>query len=84
MSKSLGNFPDPKKVIDKYGADAFRLYTLGSPVVKSEPFSFVESEVAQTMKDFTIPFDNVFNFFETYADIDDYKHSGNNVYFMRH
>lgn len=30
MSKSLGNVVDPKDVIDRYGADALRLYVLGS------------------------------------------------------
>ena len=31
MSKRLKNYPDPTIVLDKYGADALRLYLLGSP-----------------------------------------------------
>lgn len=34
------------------------------------------------MKDFSIPLQNVYNFFETYAKIDNFKASGNNVYFL--
>ncbi|MEM2916178.1 MAG: isoleucine--tRNA ligase [Candidatus Woesearchaeota archaeon] len=29
MSKSLGNYIEPKEVIDKYGADTFRFYAIG-------------------------------------------------------
>ncbi len=29
MSKSLGNYIEPKEVVDKYGADAFRFYVIG-------------------------------------------------------
>jgi isoleucyl-tRNA synthetase len=43
MSKSLQNYPDPKHVLDKYGADAIRFYLMNSPVVAAEDFRFVES-----------------------------------------
>ena len=42
MSKSLKNYPDPKGLLEQYGSDAFRLYVLGSPVVRSEPLRFAE------------------------------------------
>jgi isoleucyl-tRNA synthetase len=31
MSKRLKNYPDPTTVVDKYGADALRLYLINSP-----------------------------------------------------
>ena len=40
MSKSLRNFPDPSIVIDKYGADAVRLYLINSPIVRAEAQQF--------------------------------------------
>ena len=43
MSKSLRNFPDPTVVLDKYGADALRLYLINSPVVRAEPLKFQEA-----------------------------------------
>ncbi len=82
MSKSLKNYPDPRMLIEKRGADAFRLYTLSSPVVRSEPMRFAERGVEQAFKDFNIPLENVYKFFETYAKIDGWKPSETEVYFM--
>lgn len=82
MSKSLKNYPDPKELIEKWGADAFRLYTLSSPVVRSEPMRFSEKGVEQLFKDFNIPLENVFKFFETYAKIDNWKANSKELYVM--
>ena len=82
MSKSLKNYPDPKELIEKWGADAFRLYTLSSPVVRSEPMRFSEKGVEQLFKDFNIPLENVFKFFETYAKIDNWKANNKELYVM--
>lgn len=84
MSKSLKNYPDPRWLFEKYGADAFRLYVLGSPVVKAEPLRFAEQWVEQVLKDFVIPLQNVWNFFKMYAEVDQWKDDGTEVYFMRH
>ena len=84
MSKSLKNYPDPRHLLERYGADAFRLYVLGSPVVRGEPLRFSEQWVEQVLKDFIIPMKNVWNFFKTYAEVDQWKDSGTEVYFMRH
>ena len=32
MSKSLGNFPDPKDSLQKFGGDSLRLYLMGSSI----------------------------------------------------
>lgn len=84
MSKSLQNYPDPKGLIKKRGGDAFRLYTLSAPVVRAEPMRFAEKGVEQCFKDFNIPLENVFKFFETYAKIDKRKSDGTEVFLMRH
>jgi isoleucyl-tRNA synthetase len=42
MSKSKQNYPDPKLVFDKYGADALRFYLMNSPVVEAQDFRFSE------------------------------------------
>lgn len=82
MSKSLKNYPDPKELLEKWGADTFRLYTLSSPVVRSEPMRFSEKGVEQLFKDFNIPLENVFKFFETYAKIDNWKANSKELYVM--
>lgn len=84
MSKKLKNYPDPKVLIEQFGWDAFRLAMLSSPVVRAEPMKFNDKLVEQIFKDFTIPLENVFKFFETYASVDNYKNSGTKLFFMRH
>jgi isoleucyl-tRNA synthetase len=50
MSKSKKNYPDPNEILDKYGADALRLYLIGTPIVKGEAIKFKESGVADIVK----------------------------------
>lgn len=84
MSKSKKNFPDPKILLEQYGPDAFRFYLMSSPVVRSEPLRFKEKDVEQVLKDVLLPLHNVVNFFTTYAKVDNFKHPGTEIYFMRH
>ena len=35
MSKRDKNYPDPTIIIDKFGADAVRLYLINSPLVRA-------------------------------------------------
>lgn len=84
MSKSLRNYPDPKGLIEKWWWDAFRLYTLSAPVVRAEPMRFSEKGVEQMFKDYNIPLENVYKFFETYARIDWWKADGTEVHLIRH
>ncbi|KAK5114127.1 hypothetical protein LTR62_002697 [Meristemomyces frigidus] len=67
MSKSLKNFPDPMLVIDRYGADALRLYLIDSPVVRGEPLRFSEQGVKQIVSGVLLPLWNSYNFFSQQA-----------------
>ncbi|MFZ2150821.1 MAG: class I tRNA ligase family protein [Candidatus Absconditicoccaceae bacterium] len=82
MSKHLNNYPDPKYIFERYGADSYRLYLLSSPAVRAEPMRFSERGVDQIYKDFTSAIINSYNFFETYANVDKFKSDGTNVYFI--
>jgi isoleucyl-tRNA synthetase len=64
MSKRLKNYPDPTTVIDKYGADALRLYMINSPVVRAEPLRFKENGVKEIVAKVLLPFWNSYKFFE--------------------
>ncbi|KAH0838973.1 Isoleucine--tRNA ligase, cytoplasmic [Fonsecaea pedrosoi] len=64
MSKRLKNYPDPNTVIDKYGADALRLYMINSPVVRAEPLRFKESGVKEIVAKVLLPLWNSYKFFE--------------------
>lgn len=70
MSKRLKNYPDPMEVINRYGADAVRLYMIYSPVVRAENLAFAEDGVKQIMRDLLIPMWNAYSFFVTYANTD--------------
>ena len=45
MSKRLGNYTSPDLIIQKYGADIFRLYMIGSPAAKAESFCFKDTDL---------------------------------------
>ncbi len=69
MSKSLGNYFDPMDMFDKYGADAFRLFILGSNFMKAEPVP-VDKEgkvFGEVIKTILTPLWNAYHFFTLYA-----------------
>ena len=67
MSKRLRNYPDPTEMIDRYGADAIRLYMLHSPAVKGDDLAFAERGVELVLRQILIPWWNAYSFFLTYA-----------------
>ncbi len=69
MSKRLKNYPEPTGVIDKYGADALRLYLINSPVVRAEDMKFNEKGIEQIFRQTLLPFWNAHNFFISYVRI---------------
>ena len=69
MSKRLRNYPDPKEVIDQFGADAIRLYMLHSPAVRADDLCFSKAGVELVLRQILIPFWNAYAFFATYAKI---------------
>jgi isoleucyl-tRNA synthetase len=73
MSKSLKNYPDPKEVIDKTGADAVRLYLLNSPATQAEDLCFSEPGVEGVLRQVLIPLWNATHFYRTYAEIHEWR-----------
>lgn len=73
MSKRLKNYPEPEVVINKFGADAIRLYMLSSPAVKADDLRFAEKGVEITLRQVLIPLWNAYSFFITYARIYQWK-----------
>jgi isoleucyl-tRNA synthetase len=73
MSKSLKNYPDPMEVVNKYGADAIRLYLLKSPAVYGDDLRFSEKGVETILRQILLPFHNAYLFFATYANIYAFK-----------
>ena len=68
MSKRLKNYPDPDFLLDKYGADALRAYLLAAPVMQAENFNFSEKGVADALRKNIMILNNVYKFYEMYAE----------------
>jgi len=75
MSKRLKNYPDPKVVFDKYGADALRLYLAQSPAMYGESFRFSEKNIVELLRAVMIPMWNSYSFFASYSNIDSWSHT---------
>ncbi len=45
MSKRLGNYTSPNKLIETYGVDILRLYLVGSPAARAESFCFKDADL---------------------------------------
>jgi isoleucyl-tRNA synthetase len=68
MSKSKGNFTDPLINLDRYGADALRLYMLGSVVMQSEDMSFRDEELKDVHNRTIGILWNTYKFYDMYVD----------------
>ena len=73
MSKRKKNYPDPMYIINEYGADALRLFMLGSPVVKGDDLRFSEKGVKEVLRTVILPIWNSYSFFTTYARVDNWE-----------
>ena len=63
MSKRLKNYPDPSLIVNKYGADALRVYLINSPVVRAEKLEFKELGVFGVNRDLFVPWYNSYRLF---------------------
>ena len=76
MSKSLRNYTDPVEVINKFGADALRLFLTHSAVVKADDLRYSDEGVKEVVKNILIPLWSGYSFFVTYANIDKFTATG--------
>ncbi len=69
FSKSLQNFANPEDQIEQFGADAIRLFILGSNFMKAEPVSVDKAGkvFTETIKNILTPLWNAYHFFTLYA-----------------
>lgn len=81
MSKSKGNFVEPEKIIEEYGADSVRLYMLGSTALNGEPFRFNEADI-KTLKSKLLPWISAYQFFEQF--LEKYKEDFGDIDFSKY
>ena len=63
MSKKLKNYPDPMEIVNKYGADAVRLFLVNSPVVRGDNLRFREEGVREILTNVLLKWINSLNFY---------------------
>lgn len=63
MSKKLKNYPDPMEVVNKYGADAVRMFLINSPIVRGDNLRFREEGVKDVLSNVILKWVNSFNFY---------------------
>ncbi len=78
MSKSKKNYVDPNIIIDNEGADALRwyLFSANAPWISTR---FYEEAVKESLGKFLLTLWNSYNFFVTYAALDNYTPTTNKI-----
>jgi isoleucyl-tRNA synthetase len=69
MSKTYGNYPDPKNTLEKYGAEAMRWYFLTSKLIVGEDINFDEKALRDQLRLYILPIWNIFTFLTTYTEL---------------
>jgi isoleucyl-tRNA synthetase len=69
LSKRLKNYPEPKEVFDRYGADSLRYFLLSSTPV-GEDYRFSSKAVEEVWRKIPATILNSYNFFQTYKNRD--------------
>ncbi|WP_236869969.1 isoleucine--tRNA ligase [Candidatus Bandiella numerosa] len=72
LSKRLKNYPDPKEVFEKYGADAMRWFMMSSPVMRGQELVIDKNAdgIKEAVKSTLKPLWNAFHFFSIYSKAD--------------
>ncbi|XP_049852253.1 probable isoleucine--tRNA ligase, cytoplasmic [Schistocerca gregaria] len=81
MSKRLKNYPDASLIVNRYGADALRLYLINSPVVRADQLRFREEGVASVIRDVFLRWYNSYRFLVQSAF--NYEHRGRKFVYDR-
>lgn len=72
MSKTYGNFTDPKDVLEKLGGETLRLYLAGSAVAGGGEADWSDEVLAEQQKNILIPIWNTYKYLTIYAELHDW------------
>ncbi len=75
MSKTYGNFTDPKEILETIGGDAMRLFFMASPLMVGENANFDTTELKNKSKKVLSPLWNTLRYFVTYANANNWDHT---------
>ncbi|MDQ5883574.1 MAG: isoleucyl-tRNA synthetase, partial [Patescibacteria group bacterium] len=79
MSKRLKNYPELDYTINKYGADAVRLFLMNSPAVRGEDVAFSEKGVNELQSKVMARLRNVLSFWQMYENSEKGKPRRKNI-----
>lgn len=79
MSKSYGNYPDPKATIEKYGAESLRLYFMGSKIMAGEDLTLDETGIRDEQRLLQV-LHNAVRYFVTYANVHNFNPNQGGTY----
>ena len=68
MSKRLKNYPDPELMLNKFGADAVRLYLINSPLLRAEETRFRQEGLNDVCQEVFKPWYNSYVFYSVATD----------------
>ncbi len=77
MSKTYGNYTDPKKILEEIGGDSLRLYLMASPLMLGENANFDDTELKTKSKRVLNPLWNCAKFFITFANLHNWSPAKN-------
>ncbi|MFW5719617.1 MAG: class I tRNA ligase family protein, partial [Candidatus Dojkabacteria bacterium] len=69
MSKSFGNYPDPKTVLETIGGEALRLYMMGSVIMVGGDMNWSDELLNEQVKNILIPLWNTYKYLTIYTDL---------------
>lgn len=69
MSKSYGNYPDPKQTLEKFGGEAMRLYLMSTPIMTGGDIVWSDELLRDQVKDILIPIWNTYRYLSMYANL---------------
>ncbi len=68
MSKTYGNYPDPKEVLETIGGEAVRLYFMSCPIFAGGDMNWSDDELNEQVKTVMIPLWNTYRYLTMYAE----------------
>ncbi|MEK7201920.1 MAG: isoleucine--tRNA ligase [Patescibacteria group bacterium] len=74
MSKSYGNYPDPRGTIEKFGAESLRLYFMGSKIMAGEDLAISEDDIREQSRLLNV-WHNALKYYLTYAGVANFSGS---------
>ena len=72
MSKSLGNYTEPDKLLEEYSSDALRFLLMTSPLMHGDDYTLVDKDVADIQRKLGTLWQS-YSFFVMYANVDDWQ-----------